>query len=193
MRGARRAADDRSRRADRRADPLPLGHAGGGRGDRAARGAAARRPASAPSGSTGTASPTSTPAGAATGRCSASTATPTWCRRASRRAGGTIRSAAVVEGGRIYGRGAADMKSGVAAFVAAAVDFVAADPAGGQRRRHRHRRRGGRRRRRHRGDPRLDGRERRADGPLHRRRADLPEPHGRDDQDRPARLADRAG
>ena len=37
------AAHDRSRRADRRADPLPVGHAGGGRGDRAPRGAARRR------------------------------------------------------------------------------------------------------------------------------------------------------
>ncbi len=38
---------------------------------------------------------------------------------------------AVVEGGRIYGRGAADMKSGVAAFVAAAIDFVAETPPDG--------------------------------------------------------------
>lgn len=38
---------------------------------------------------------------------------------------------AVVEQGRIYGRGAADMKSGVAAFVAAAIDFVAATPPDG--------------------------------------------------------------
>jgi succinyl-diaminopimelate desuccinylase len=38
---------------------------------------------------------------------------------------------AVIEDGRIYGRGSADMKSGVAAFVAAAVDFVAATPPAG--------------------------------------------------------------
>lgn len=38
---------------------------------------------------------------------------------------------AVVEGGRMYGRGACDMKSGVAAFVAAAVDFVRDTPPDG--------------------------------------------------------------
>jgi len=38
---------------------------------------------------------------------------------------------AVIEGGRIYGRGSADMKSGVAAFVAAAVDFVQETPPSG--------------------------------------------------------------
>jgi succinyl-diaminopimelate desuccinylase len=36
-----------------------------------------------------------------------------------------------IDGGRIYGRGACDMKSGVAAFVAAAVDFVRATPPDG--------------------------------------------------------------
>jgi succinyl-diaminopimelate desuccinylase len=39
--------------------------------------------------------------------------------------------AAVIEDGTLYGRGAADMKSGVAAFVAAAVDFVASTPPEG--------------------------------------------------------------
>jgi succinyl-diaminopimelate desuccinylase len=37
----------------------------------------------------------------------------------------------VIEGGRIWGRGACDMKSGVAAFVAAAVDFVRDTPPDG--------------------------------------------------------------
>jgi succinyl-diaminopimelate desuccinylase len=36
-----------------------------------------------------------------------------------------------IDGGRIYGRGACDMKSGVAAFVAAAVDFVRQTPPDG--------------------------------------------------------------
>ncbi len=36
-----------------------------------------------------------------------------------------------IENGVIHGRGAADMKSGVAAFVAAAIDFVAATPPAG--------------------------------------------------------------
>ena len=38
---------------------------------------------------------------------------------------------AEIVGGRIYGRGACDMKSGVAAFVAAAVDFVRTTPPDG--------------------------------------------------------------
>lgn len=38
---------------------------------------------------------------------------------------------ATEERGRLYGRGAADMKSGVAAFVAAAIDFVTATPPDG--------------------------------------------------------------
>jgi len=36
-----------------------------------------------------------------------------------------------IEGGKLWGRGSADMKSGVAAFVAAAIDFVAATPPTG--------------------------------------------------------------
>lgn len=39
--------------------------------------------------------------------------------------------AGVIEDGEIHGRGAADMKSGVAAFVAAAIDLVAAAPPAG--------------------------------------------------------------
>ena len=39
--------------------------------------------------------------------------------------------AAEIDDGPLYGRGAADMKSGVAAFAAAAVDFVAATPPAG--------------------------------------------------------------
>jgi succinyl-diaminopimelate desuccinylase len=38
-----------------------------------------------------------------------------------------------VEGGRLYGRGAVDMKGGVACFVAAALDFLAANGGGPQR------------------------------------------------------------
>src|SRR5688500_3613589 len=38
---------------------------------------------------------------------------------------------AAIERGRLYGRGAADMKSGVAAFVAAAIDLTAAIPPPG--------------------------------------------------------------
>ena len=41
-----------------------------------------------------------------------------WCRRA--KAGRTIPSPPMIADGMLYGRGAADMKSAIAAFVAAA-------------------------------------------------------------------------
>ncbi len=52
----------------------------------------------------------------------------------------------------MYGRGACDMKSGVAAFVAAAVDFVREDASLRRGDHHHHRRREGEGKM-HRGDP----------------------------------------
>ena len=51
-------------------------------------------------------------------RISASPAISTWSRPA--RAGAAIRSRPEIRGGLLYGRGAVDMKGGIAAFVAAA-------------------------------------------------------------------------
>ena len=118
---------------------------------------------------TATASPTSTPAGARAGPVLGFNghtdvvpagrprrlAPRSLRRRSSRTAGST-------------GRGAADMKSGVAAFVAAAIDFVAATPPAGSVVLAITGDEEGDERRRHRGDPRLDGRERRAHRPLPR-------------------------
>ena len=48
-----------------------------------------------------------------------------WCRRASAACGGTIRSPREIADGMLYGRGAADMKSAIAAFVAATAREIA--------------------------------------------------------------------
>ena len=97
---------------------------------------------------------------------------------------------AEVVDGWMYGRGATDMKSGVAAFAAAAMDFVRETPpdgavilaiTGDEE---------GEAQRWHRGAAGLDGRQRRADDALPGGRADLPERDGRDDEDRAARVDD---
>ena len=53
--------------------------------------------------------------------------TPTWCRRATRRPGAIRRSPARSRTASCYGRGAVDMKGGIACFVAAALDYLAAN------------------------------------------------------------------
>ena len=89
------------------------------------------------------------------------------------------------------GRGAADMKSGVAAFVAAAAAHLAARRAARLDRPPDHRRRGGRGGQRHGRAPGMGGASGRALRRLPRRRADLARGPRRHGQDRPARLAHR--
>ena len=61
----------------------------------------------------------------AAARISASPATPTSCRRATRSLWRHDPFAREIENGTLYGRGAADMKSAIAAFVAAAARYLA--------------------------------------------------------------------
>ena len=55
-------------------------------------------------------------------RISALPAISTWCRRAT--AGRATRSCPEIRGGLLYGRGAVDMKGGIAAFVAACAEVA---------------------------------------------------------------------
>ncbi len=101
--------------------------------------------------------------------------------------------AGAVAGDMLYGRGAVDMKGGIACFVAAALDYL------GRGRRQaeglvvaaHHRRRGERRGQRHHQAAALGGRARRNLRPLHPRRAEQRRSSRRHHQGRPARLAQR--
>ena len=67
-------------------------------------------------------------------RTSPSPAIPTWCRRATRArwTHGAVRRA-IVKDGLLYGRGAVDMKGGIACSVAAVLDYLAANGGKPQR------------------------------------------------------------
>ena len=62
-------------------------------------------------------------------RTCASPAIRMWCRRATRRAWTKPPFGAEIAGGMLYGRGAVDMKGGIACFLAAALDYLAAAAA----------------------------------------------------------------
>ena len=95
--------------------------------------------------------------------------------------------------GKLFGRGAADMKTSLAAIVVAIEGFVAAHPVPPRLDRHaRHLRRGRRRDRRHGESGRPARGARRAHRLLRGRRADLGRTAGRHDQERPPRFALRA-
>ena len=186
------AAGARHARARRGLIAPPLGHARGRRLPGAPRRAPRSRSASSCEPMRfGDGRPTS-------GRAAARGAAARLLRRPHRRrarparssSGTPTRSCRPMRDGKLYGRGAADMKTSIAAFVVAVEAFVAERPAhsgsiallitsdeeGPARRRH-----GAR------------GREaegaRRAHRLLHRRRADLGRRARRHDQERPARLA----
>ena len=136
---------DRPGRPDRRADPLPLGHPGRGRRDRAARArmlaAAGFRTRRADRNGIANLFARWGTAGPVLGFNGHTDVVPPGDPAAWRH----DPFAGVIDNGTLYGRGAADMKSGVAAFVAAAIDFVAATPPAGSVVAGHHRRRGGRR------------------------------------------------
>ena len=94
---------------------------------------------------------------------------------------------AEVRNGVLYGRGACDMKGGIAAFVAAAAQHLADAPAEWLDQSADHRRRGGSRGGRHGARAGMDGGKRPDSRFLHCRRADLSGEARRHGEDRPAR------
>ena len=118
-------------------------------------------------------------------------AIPTWCRPAAKPGWTHAPFSGVVRDGVLYGRGACDMKGGIAAFVAGADRLPRRQPErAGQHQPADHRRRGRPGQGRHHQGARLDGGARR--DPRHGagRRADLPRRPRRPDQGRPARQHD---
>ena len=106
----------------------------------------------------------------------------------------SARSPARSKDGLLYGRGAVDMKGGIACSVAAVLDYLAAH--GGKPKGldlvPDHRRRGRHRRQRHRQAAAMGGRARRDIRPLRARRAEQCRGARRLHQDRPPRLAQSA-
>ena len=109
------------------------------------------------------------PASAAPGRTWSSPAIPTWCRRASEAKWTHPAVRRRNRGGMLYGRGAVDMKGGIACALAAALDHLAAH--GGKPQGldlvSDHRRRGKHRRQRHHQAAEMGARARREIRPLH--------------------------
>ena len=131
--------------------------------------------------------------GARRAAASPSPATPTSCRPATLRAGAFDPFSATLADGALWGRGAADMKGGVAAALAAALRFVARGAFKGSIALPADRRRGRPGGRRH-GASWSTGRGREASASTIACSASRPASGGarRHDQERPARLADRA-
>ena len=117
---------------------------------------------------------------------------PYRCRAAGRSLAMALRPVrGRVADGKLYGRGACDMKGGVAASVAAALDFFGAGAFDGFDQLSHHRRRGGAGGQRHRQVARMGARARRTLRPLRARRAHQRRRARRRGEERPARLADR--
>ncbi len=123
-------------------------------------------------------------------RSSVSPGTPTSCRPVRSTPGIPTRSSPRLRDGYLYGRGAADMKSSLAAFVVAIEQFVgAASRPSRLDRAADHFGRGRARRRRHGARRRAPARPRRDARLLRRRRAFVGRAPGRHDQERPPRDA----